>query len=199
MLSRRHAAKLLQNVVLVVLPTVAVLGAGGASANKFDGAQKEIDARLSKSLRELARTRDEIAREKIPLSRSVSQLENEVVRLRQERDRLLKLRDSRTIDLDSLRRQVESLEEQEDFVNSRLNEFVRDFEGRLAISELPRFEGLTGAAKLAEKNVNLDAEGKRSAQLAVVQAALQRVRDQLGGQVFAGEALSPDGVLTQGR
>ncbi|MDJ0850046.1 MAG: MotA/TolQ/ExbB proton channel family protein [Myxococcota bacterium] len=178
---------------------VVFMTASTASANGFAGAQKEIDSRLTKSLRELAQTRDKIAKQKIPLSSSVSALENEVLGLRQERNRLLKLRDSRTIDLASLRRQVESLEEQEDFVNSRLNEFVRDFEGRLGIAELPRFEELTAAAKLAEKNVNLDAEGKRSAQLAVVQAALQRVRDQLGGQVFAGEALSPDGVLTQGR
>ncbi len=182
----------------VVLLLLLLVG-GPAGANKFEGARTEIDTRLSSSLRELARTRDKIAKEKIPISRRVSELENEVLTLRRERDRLLKLRDSRTIDLNSLRRQVESLEEQEDFVNSRLNEFVRDFEGRLGISELPRFEELTAAAKLAEKNVNLDAEGKRSAQLAVVQAALQRVRDQLGGMVYAGEALGPDGVLTQGQ
>ena len=188
----------LVGAMLLAAGASAVL-AGAAGAESFASAQKEMDGRLSRSLRELAQTRDRIAKEKIPLSRAVSKLEDEVLTLRRERDRLLKLRDSRTIDLDSLRRQVQLLEQQEDFVNSRLNEFVRDFEGRLGISELPRFEKLTAAGKLADKNVNLDAQGKRESQLAVVAAAIQRVRDQLGGQIYAGEALGPDGVLTQGR
>jgi len=170
-----------------------------ALAQDFSDTQKSLDRRLSSSLEELARTRAQIAKEKVPLSRQVSKLENEVLELRQEQRQLLKLRDARTIDLTSLRRQVESMAEQDDFVNSRLNEFVRDFEGRLHISELATYEERTGAAKLAEKNVNLDAAGKRNTQLEVVSAALDRLEAQLGGQVFAGEALGPDGVLTEGR
>jgi biopolymer transport protein ExbB len=173
-------------------------GAPPAAAESFDAAQGDIDRRLQESLKELASQRDRIAGEKIPLSRGVSKLEDEVLELRRERERLLKLRDSRTIDLSSLRKQVEALEQQEDFVNSRLNEFLREFEGRLDISELPRYEPLTSVAKLAEKNVNLDAEGKRDAQLAVVEAALGRLEQQLGGEVFAGAALSPEGILTEG-
>jgi biopolymer transport protein ExbB len=167
-------------------------------AEPFQGLQGEVDRRLEQSLRELAEVRARITEEKIPLSRAVSQLEKEVVALRQERARLLKIRDTRTIDLTSLRRQVESLAEQDEFINSRLNEFVRDFESRLDISELPIYGERTGAAKLSEKNVNLDAAGKRDTQLVVVDAALERLRAQLGGQVYPGEALSPDGLLTQG-
>ncbi len=170
-----------------------------AAAQTYQAASGEIDSKLPQSLKQLAATRERIAVEKIPLSTSVSNLENEVLQLRQERARLLKVRDSRTIDLTSLRHQVESLSEQDDFVNSRLNEFVRDFEGRLDISELPRYQARTAAAKLAEKNVNLDAGGKRDAQVAVVEAALERLRAQLGGEVFAGSALSPEGVLTAGK
>jgi biopolymer transport protein ExbB len=176
-----------------------VLSVATLGARAFSGAQADIDKRLEQSLRDLADTRDGIAKQKIPLSRAVSKLDDEVLALRQERARLLKVRDSRTIDLTSLRRQVESMAQQNDFVNSRLIEFVRDFEGRLNISELPRYEKQTAAAKLAGKNVNLDAAGKRDTQIEVVWSALRRLRDQLGGQVFEGEALGPDGVLTQGR
>jgi biopolymer transport protein ExbB len=178
----------------------AALGASlPARPASFEAAQGEIDARLKRSLQELADTRDAIAKEKIPLSRGVSQLEDEVLELRQKRARLLETRDSRTIDLESLRKQVQSLKDQEEFTNSRLNEFVREFEGRLDISELPQYEKLTAAAKLAEKNVNLEPEQRRATQLAVVKAALGRVREQLGGRVYAGAALSPEGVLTEGR
>ena len=173
--------------------------ASPAAARSFEEAQADVDRRLTQSLQELARLRERIAKEKIPLSRSVSQLEDEVLTLRQEHARLLKIRDTRTIDLTSLRRQVESLADQEDFVDSRLSEFVRDFEARLDISELPLYEERTAAARLAGQNANLDAQGRRKAQLEVVGAALDRLREQLGGQVFAGEALSPEGVLTRGR
>jgi biopolymer transport protein ExbB len=158
-----------------------------------------MDTKLESALKELAQTRDKIAREKLPLSKAVAELEDEVARLRLARGRLVKTSDSSTIDLSSLRKQVSSLADQNEFVESRLNEFVRDFEGRLHIAELPRYEAATSAAKLADKNVNLDGEGRREAKLAVVQVALERLRDQLGGHVFPGAALSPEGVLTEGR
>jgi biopolymer transport protein ExbB len=183
--------------VWVALLLSAAVG-GAAFAKSFQDAEQGIDKRLEQALVELARERAAIAKQKLPLSRSVSSLEDEVLELRRTRAGLLKERDSRSIDLSSLRRQVEALAEQEDFVNSRLNEFVRDFEGRLDISELPRYEEITASAKLAEKNVNLDAEGKRDAQLEVVKAALERVDEQLGGQVFPGEALDSKGLLTEG-
>jgi len=184
-----------------LLRTCAVLIALSAPAHAADfrEAEQTIDKRLSQSLKELGEVRERIAKEKIPLSKAVADLEDEVISLRQEQSRLLKIRDSRTLDLSSLRKQVESLESQEEFVNSRLDEFVRDFESRLDISELPSYEERTAAAKLAEKNANLDANGRRDAQIAVVSAALERVREQLGGRVFPGEALSPDGVLTAGK
>ena len=187
-------------VALVLLAGLAVVAlAGTAGAQSFQKAQQGIDARLEASLSDLAKAREKIAREKIPLSKAVSDLEDEVLELRRERARLLKVRDSRSIDLSSLRAQVESMEDQQEFVKSRLNEFVRDFEARLDISEVPRYEERTDAAKLAEKNANLDAEGKRATQVAVVKAALERLDAQLGGQIFDGQALSPEGLLTQGK
>jgi biopolymer transport protein ExbB len=183
---------------LTALCAVLLLIGAQSRAASFAELQNDADARLQRSLGELAETRARIAKEKIPLSKAVSALEKEVVALRQERARLLKIRDTRTIDLTSLRRQVDSLAEQEEFIDSRLDEFVREFEGRLDISELPLYEERTAAAKLSKKNVNLDAGGKRNTQLAVVEAALGRLREQLGGRLYAGEALSPEGILTQG-
>ncbi len=185
-------------IALLVVSSGFLASAPTVSAQSFQSAQVSIDQRLEGSLSELSQARDRIAKEKIPISKEVATLEDQVLTLRQEQAQLLKIRDSRTIDLSSLREQVRALGEQEDFVNSRLNEFVRDFEGRLDISELRQFEDLTAAAKLAEKDVNLDAVGKRDTQIAVVRAALERVREQLGGRIFPGEALSPEGVLTAG-
>ena len=185
--------------LLLAAPLLLLLApASPARAEDFSAAKAEVDRRLERSLDELAAVREQIAGEKIPLSKEVAKLESKVLELRQTHQRLLKSHDSRTIDLTSLRRQVDSLGEQQDFVDSRLDEFVRDFEARLDPSELPLYEEKTAAARLADKNASLDAEGKRLARTAVVGAALERLEQQLGGRVFPGEALSPDGVLTAG-
>ena len=160
-------SRIVRPIVLCAALLLAPLPSG---AQDFDAARKDIDKRLKSSLDELGRTRSRIAKEQIPLSRTVSQLENEVVTLRRERDQLLKLRDSRTIDLTSLRKQVENLRGQEEFIEGRLSEFVRDFESRLDISELPLYEERTAAARLSKKNANLDAGQKRGTQLEVVRA-----------------------------
>ena len=176
------ASHLLVTLALVpfLLGSCLVRAAWAESSGEFSASQASLDAKLEKALGELAAERARIAREKLPLSEAVAKIEDDVVRLRQDRARLLKVQDSSTIDLTSLRKQVDSLGQQDEFVKSRLNEFVRDFEGRLHIAETPRFEKLTSAAKLSEKNVNLDAAGKRDTQLAVVRAALERLRDQIG-------------------
>jgi biopolymer transport protein ExbB len=169
-----------------------------ATAGSFEAARSGVDERLESSLQELSKERQRIAKEKIPLSKEVSRLEKQVLELRREQARLVEVNDSRTIDLGSLRKQVDAMREHGDFVDSRLSEFVRDFEGRLDISEVPRYEELTAAARLSGKNVNLDVEGKRATQLAVVQAGIDRVREQLGGHVYPGQALSSEGVLSEG-
>ncbi|MEM9174741.1 MAG: MotA/TolQ/ExbB proton channel family protein [Myxococcota bacterium] len=192
--------KTLASFLLTSLAAFAFSHAATAKATEgFATRQDELDSRLDGALRRLASTRDEIAREKLPLSKTVAALEAEVAALRTERDRALKVQDASTIDLVSLRNQVASLGEQHEFVKSRLGEFLRDFEARLHIAELPRYEALTEAAKLSEKNVNLDVDGKRAARIAVVDAALERLREQLGGQRFAGEALRPTGEIAAGQ
>jgi len=184
--------------IVVLLGLGFLLFVASAGAQDFQQAQGDVDARLEGALQELSAGRGEIAKEKLPLSRSVSKLEREVLGLRRERARLYELHDSRNLDLTSLRAQVEALETQDDFVRSRLSEFVRNFEARLDLSELPEFEERTTAARLAERNVDLDASGKRDAQLRVVEAAIGRMQGQLGGRRYAGQALSPDGVVEDG-
>ena len=186
-------------VALFIVLLFPVMFGSPVSAQEFDAAKSDVDERLRMALKELSDTRARIAEQKVPLSRTVLRLEDDVISLRRRRGELIKIKDSRTIDLSSLRAQVKSLRDQEEFVDNRLGEFVREFEARLDISELGRYEDLTAAARLSGRNVNLDEAQKRDTQLAVVEAALERIQGQLGGEVFAGEALSPKGVLTAGR
>ena len=199
-LMRLTLRSILLGILGGLLGSLAVAQAETEGAASFADGQAQLDRRLEASLSELAKERDRIAKEKIPLSGRVARLERDVSDLRRERARIVKVQDASTIDLVSLRKQVESLREQRDFIKSRLGEFQRDFEGRLDIAEFTLYEELTTAASVADKDVSLDEEQKRDAQLAVVRAALDRLRLQLGGQVFDGAALSPEEQrLTQGK
>ncbi len=125
-----------------VLVAALLLGAAPALAQGeggFASQQTEVDGRLDGALRELASERARIAKQKLPLSQTVAALEAEVATLRKERERFQKVQDASTIDLAALRKQVASLRDQDEFIKSRLSEFLRDFEGRLNIAELPRF------------------------------------------------------------
>ena len=183
--------------LLLIIGLLAVAPATHA-VDDFSNQQVALDSKLEGALKTLGSERNRIAREKLPLSKTVAALEIEVAELRRQRQRFQKVEDSSTIDLASLKKQVDSLSDREEFIDSRLTEFLRDFEGRLNIAELPRYEGVTEAAKLAGKSANLDAAERRTARLAVVDVALERLRNQLGGERFAGEALRPDGHLVPG-
>ncbi|WP_309386578.1 MotA/TolQ/ExbB proton channel family protein [Cerasicoccus frondis] len=169
------------------------------AAQDFQQVSADASQKLDASLKELAEVRSEIAKDKIPLSKEVNELESKVLELRRERDRLLKIKDSRSIDLSSLERQVGQMKDQADFINNRLNEFINEFEGRINISELAIYEEGINSAKLAPKNVNLSSEEKRAIQTDVIDSAMSRIGNLIGGHGYEGAALSPDGILVDGK
>lgn len=187
----------LRSACFALFLTFSALASG--QGDSFATAAGQIDSRLEATMKEHQELLAEITKEKIPLSTEVSKLESEVVALRSERDRLLKLRDSRTIDLETLKRSVDSLKEQSSFIDGRLNEFVREFEARLSVAERPEFEEVNRAARLAPSDVNLSESQRRDIQTKVITSALDRLNSRMGGKVFDGKALSSGGEVVEGR
>ncbi|WP_269540432.1 MotA/TolQ/ExbB proton channel family protein [Cerasicoccus fimbriatus] len=180
------------------LLTIAGALALPLGAQNFDQVSSDVDAKLEASLKKLADVRETIQEERVPLSTEVAELESQATELRREHNRLLKIKDSRTIDLSSLERQVSQLQEQSDFVNRLLNEFIEGFEQRIDKAENPLYAADIKDAKLAPKNANLSPEEKRDLQVAVVESAMDRMENLVGGHTFEGAALSPEGVLQEG-
>ncbi len=177
----------------------AVLAASHfACAQDIHQVQSMADADLKAALGELSDLRSQIAQEKIPLSKEISDLEDQVLERQREYDRLLRSRDSRTLDLDQLKKQVESMSKSNEYIAGLLNEYVRNLEAQMPISEYTKYEDMLNAAKFAPTNPNLDQEGKLAAQIQAVDVAITRMGELIGGYTFAGEALSNQGVLEQG-
>jgi len=170
-----------------------------AHAASFADVAVDVDKRLKAAQTELAEQRSVLAEERLPLSQSIFALENTVIEKRKRLDELRKLKDKQQFDLLKLEKEVTYLEKQDEFMASMLNDFVRDFAGRLDLSETALYQDVVNEGKLAATNTNLIDTEKRVRQFAVIEAALKRLNDKIGGHAFAGQALGADGVLTEGR
>ncbi|MGE9293809.1 MAG: hypothetical protein ACQKBW_09370, partial [Puniceicoccales bacterium] len=170
-----------------------------ASGQDMNQVQQKVDADLSRSLAELSELRSQIAEEKIPLSKEISSLEDQVLSRQREYDRLLRARDSRNLDLDQLKKQVDSMAKSNEYITGLLNEYVRNLEAQIPISEFTRYEDTLNKAKFAPGNTNLDQEEKLTAQVQALDVALARMDELIGGYTFEGQALSPDGILEDGK
>lgn len=177
------------------LATALTLATSPLAAQNFQRAETQAQSQLETSLQELSTLRNQIADEKIPLSRNVTSLEDQVLELRKSFEEQRSIQDAATIDLQKIRDLVKSLEEQQGYLGSLLNEFVRNFEGRLHVSENETYLPATGIAKTAPSNPNLSAEEKMAAQLDVVDLALDRLEQMLGGHRYPGEAVANGDVL----
>jgi len=164
----------------------------------FDAAAATARKQLEDAVAELDRLREEIAGEKIPLSRKLGELEAELARLRLEHQSTSRLLDGRTLDLANLGSEIRSREAETAYLANLLSEYIRNFESRLHIAEIHRYEEPLQAAKLAAENTNLGAQEVFGAQVALLAASLERLHDALGGTSFEGTAVDPSGVVEAG-
>ena len=169
-----------------------------ASAQDFNSAQNKLDEELKDSLAELSSVRESIALEKIPLLQEVSKLENQVEELSREQKQLLKSRDNSDIGLAQLRDLVKSFKDQNEYTAGLLDEFVRTFETRINFSETQLYAKVAEEARLGLEDVNIDEAARFEKQLDVIDTALDRLEQLIGGYTFEGKALTPNQEIEKG-
>jgi biopolymer transport protein ExbB len=178
---------------------IAAIAVGSFStAQTFEEASASALQELVDVQAELTALRNQIADEKIPLSKDLNRLENEVLAKRREAARVENVRDNRQVDLNALENEVEAREEQNTYVRSLLTEYIRAFRTRMHVSEIQKFDELAHVAQTAVEDVNLSEAEKFIAQVALVQASLDRVDDVIGGNRFEGNAIVEGGILKEG-
>ncbi len=164
----------------------------------FERVDLTIQNQLEESLAELTALRQKIVREQIPLSRRLSDLEDRLFEVRREYQQTTRLLDSRTLDLSNLRSEIKSREQEKSYLSNLLGEYIRNFESRLHIAELHRYDEMLSEAQLAPENSNLSDLEIYQIQSRLVSASLERIQNALGGDRFAGEAVGPGGLVKKG-
>ncbi|MGB1745866.1 MAG: MotA/TolQ/ExbB proton channel family protein, partial [Limisphaerales bacterium] len=156
-------------------------------------------ADLEKALAELSALEKQIADEKIPLSREMNKLESEVIAKRREHSDAKRLQDRKAVDLTRLKAEEKAFKDQNDYLRKTLlEEYIRRFETRTHASEKEQYTTLVKTARAANENPSAKSEEVFTSQLEVVQAALDRLDNILGGYVYEGSAVA-DGVPEKGR
>jgi len=184
----------------VLLTACLVLsGSGAVQAQTFYDATASARADLEKAVAELNTVNEKIAAEKLPLAQRLAQLEESVRVKRSQAERAQRLRDNQNVDLEALRTTVKARTAENDYLASLLTDYARAFESRVHVGEVQRHRTLIATANNAADNVNLSQAEKFAEQIKVIQAALDRVGEVMGGLAFEGQALAPSGNLERGR
>lgn len=177
---------------------VGALGPIDESATSFDQATETVRKQLEESLDELAQLRKAIVEEKIPLSQKLNDLETGLVNVRLDYQKTSRLLDSRTLDLSNLRSEIKSRQEESTYLSNLLGEYIRNFESRLHISEIQRYRQSLEKARLATENSSLGEQEIFGAQIELLNVAVDRLHEALGGVSFKGTAVDSAGVVKSG-
>jgi len=164
----------------------------------FDQAADAFQQKLQKSINELKKLRERVASETIPLSKELSDLESELIEVRNEYQQTSRLLDTRTLDLSNLQSEIKSRKQEATYLSNLLSEYIRNFESRLHIAEIHRYEEPLEAAQLATENSSLSQKEVYEAQAQLMMVSLERLHDALGGTKFKGTAVDESGLVENG-
>ena len=164
-----------------------------AQEKGFSSASQRVEQKLEAAIEKFNEFQDRIADEKLPLTRELNELEQQLRAKREEFQDVKRTLDTRTLNVSNLRKEVDARKEEAGYLSNLLSEYVRNFETRVHIAEMQRYERTLETAKLAPENTNLSDREIYQQQAALVEASLQRLGDALGGARFKGTAIAPSG------
>jgi biopolymer transport protein ExbB len=158
-----------------------------------------MQERLAASSQRLAKLRESIAAEKIPLTRSLTAAEQALSELRREYDAVKRQADSGTLESATLRNEIKQREAERNYLSSLINEYARNFETRLHVSELEQYRDTLDLVKSTQERLFDDPAGAFNDQLCLLLMSLARLEEMSGGLTFKGRAAGEDGLVKQGK
>lgn len=167
-------------------------------AQNLEQLQDSFKSDLESALAVLSASQKKIADEKVPLSKRINELEARVIEKRQELSRLERSSDNQLVELNALKTQTKGLNEEKAYLNGLISEYAQLFETRIHITEVDTYQSAVRALQSASKNPDLSPGDFADAQVALLDASIDRLESLIGGKKFTSDALAPSGVLENG-
>jgi len=175
-----------------------ILATASLCGQSFNQVEVSAKADLDKALTKLKAVKSQIVQQRTPLANEESALKDDALRLRTELENILRRRDNTDRDLRSLENEVEARKDENAYITSLMGEYIRAFENRLDISEKQVYQEMVDNAKLTTEDINLSAAEKFEIQLELINTALDRMDNLIGGNQFQGLGVLPGGKLKEG-
>ncbi|MBM4164121.1 MAG: hypothetical protein FJ222_06745 [Lentisphaerae bacterium] len=172
-------------------------GTGGAVIGS--AAATVMQERLAAYSQRLTELRRSIAEEKLPLNHSLTAAEQTLSELRREYDAVKRQADSGTLESATLRNEIKQREAERNYLSSLINEYARNFETRLHVSELEQYRDALDLVKSTQERLFDDPGGAFNDQLCLLLMSLARLEEMSGGLTFKGRAAGEDGLVKHGK
>ncbi|MCI0675144.1 MAG: MotA/TolQ/ExbB proton channel family protein [Phycisphaerales bacterium] len=169
--------------------------AGQTMSTLSTSAERELAA----SIEELNKLRDQIANEKLPLAQELTALEETLSQLRRDHERITRLVDAGNLEITKIKTDTQIGRDQLTYIGNLLDEYARNFESKLNISELQYYGQAIESAKQATENTTLTMEEKFNRQVDFAKVSINRLFDVIGGMRFAGVAVDMEGAVAEGQ
>ncbi len=160
---------------------------------------RSAEEELAKSIQELNRIRAEIAAEKLPLAQELTALEESLSRLRREHDALTRDVDEGNLQVSDLKTGMKFRQDELTYVGNLLDEYARNFESKVDVSELQYCGEAIETAKQASENNALSMQEKFARQLALAKTTVARLFEAVGGMRFPGVGVDLQGAVASGQ
>jgi hypothetical protein len=154
---------------------------------------------LSKSIEELGTLRAQIESEKVPLAQDLTAVEEKLTWLRREHDRVTRLVDEGNLEAANLKAESKARDDELTYTSTLLDQYARDFESKVNISELQYCGTPIDLAKEAVENNALSREEKFARQLDLVSVSIKRAFELIGGMRFPGIGVDLQGNVHNGQ
>ena len=182
-----------------VIALALLLGSLSASAQTLEQITQAREAKLEASLQELHALRESIQAERLPLTRDLNATHAKADELEDEVARVRRLRDSQSVELETLRERVTGRQREVDYVTRTLMpSYLANYEAALSVGELETVGESIREYNLYLENADASEADKLAAGLTLMADSLQQLESLLGGQIYAGNALTPEGTLLAG-
>jgi biopolymer transport protein ExbB len=182
-----------------VFTLLALLTASAHAAGIFDTAAASAQKDYDKSQSDLAAVRAGIDKEKEPLNRELAAMEEKVRKSQEDYAALTRELDQANLDLTNLNTQVKLAGDENTYLTNIMDEFIKGYESKIHVSELQRVGDALGKAKLASENDKASLKERFLAQAGLIEAAITRLADVIGGMIFDGQAVDGQGIVLDGK
>ena len=164
----------------------------------LESAAESIQAELRAAVDELAALREHRAEVLVPLRTKLTELERELLRVGEELESTKRDANSDALELTNLTKTIEQRRDQATRLTNLLGEYARNFQARLHIAEVQRYDEAIEDVLSAPEDESLSPSEVYARQATIIDTALNRLFELGGGTIFDGEAVDPKGVVRDG-